>query len=74
MSTPEIDFRNMRAEITRKGWTIEQFCAELGIVKRTFYDWEAKKDFPVKYLLTMAQMFGVSMEYVLGVQPTAAPK
>lgn len=74
MDTQEIDFRNIRAEITRKGWTIEQFCNELGIVKRTFYDWESKKDFPVKYLLAMAQMFGVSLEYALGVQIPVNPE
>lgn len=68
MSTQEIDFKNIRAEIARRGWTIEQFCGELGIVKRTFYDWESKKDFPVRYALAIADMFGVSLEYVLGVQ------
>ena len=63
----EIRFNNVRAEITRRNWTIEQFCKELGISKRTFYDWEDKKDFPVSYAIKIAKMFNASLEYVLNV-------
>ena len=63
----DISFNNVRAEITRRGWTIEQVCKELGIAKRTFYDWEDKKDFPVSYAVQMAKMFNTSLEYVLNV-------
>lgn len=69
----DISFNNVRAEIARRGWTIEQFCQNLGISKRTFYDWELKKDFPVSYAIQMAMMFNSSLEYVLNVYIPCGP-
>lgn len=70
----DISFNNVRAEIRRRGWTIEQFCEALGISKRAFYDWEAKKDFPVSYAIKMARMFNTSLEYVLNVHIPYEPE
>ena len=64
----ETSFNNIRAEISRRGWTIEQFCREIGIAKRTFYDWESKKDFPVSYAILIAEMFCVSVDYIIGIK------
>lgn len=61
----KITFNNIRAEIARRGWTIEQFCKKLGIGKRTFYDWETKGDLPASYVLQMAQMFDTTTDYLI---------
>lgn len=69
----KITFNNIRAEIARRGWTIEQFCEKLKIGKRTFYDWESKADLPSSYAVEIAVLFNTSIEYVLNVQLPHAP-
>lgn len=59
-------FRNIRAEITRNSFTIEDFSKKLGIERKTFYNWEEKKDLPVSYLKKAAELFGVSTDELLG--------
>lgn len=62
----EIVFRNIRAECARNALTIEELSNKLGIERKTFYNWEAKKDLPVSYLLKMASIFNVGTDVILG--------
>lgn len=62
----EIVFRNIRAECARNALTIEELSNKLGIERKTFYNWEAKKDLPVSYLLKMASIFNVDIDVILG--------
>ncbi len=67
----EVVFRNIRAECTRNSLSIEEFSKKLEIERKTFYNWENKKDFPVSYLLKMAELFHVTTDTLLGIkQPT----
>lgn len=66
-------FRNIRAEITRNALTIEEFSKKLGIERKTFYNWEEKKDLPSSYLKKTAELFGVSTDELLGL-PRSAEK
>lgn len=59
-------FKNIRAECARNSITIEELSRQLGIERKTFYNWEAKKDFPISYLVKMSEIFNVSTDVILG--------
>lgn len=62
----ETVFRNIRAEIARNSLTVEKLAEKLGIERKTFYNWEEKKDFPASYLVKMSNIFSVSTDELLG--------
>lgn len=49
--------------------SIEELSKTLNIERKTFYNWEAKKDFPVSYLVKMAHVFHISTDELLGISP-----
>lgn len=59
-------FDNIRAECARRHWTKEEFANKLGIERKTFYNWEKKRDFPISELVKMAALFGVTTDKLLG--------
>lgn len=63
----ETVFRNIRAEIARNALTIEELCKTIGIERKTFYNWEEKKDLPASYLRKMAEIFNVSTDELLSI-------
>ena len=66
----ETVFRNIRAEIARNSLTIEKLCEAIGIERKTFYNWEDKKDLPASYLRKMAEIFNVSTDELLSIPRT----
>ena len=46
--------------------SIENLCDMLGVERKTFYNWEAKKDFPVSHLVKMSNVFHISTDQLLG--------
>lgn len=62
-------FDNIRAECARKRWSIEEFSDRMGIERKTYYNWENKKDFPVSALVKMAVLFGTTTDRLLGITP-----
>ena len=67
----KIPFDNIRAEISRRRWSIDEFCEKIGIGRKTFYNWEEKGDFSISYLIKMSELFGVSTDELLGIDKTA---
>ena len=63
-------FRNIRAECARNAMSIEDLSKALNIERKTFYNWEAKKDFPVSYLIKMSIVFNVTVDTLLGITTT----
>lgn len=61
-------FRNIRAECARNSYSLEEFSDKLGIERKTFYNWETKKDFPVSYLVKMSELFHISTDALLGLK------
>ena len=55
-------FNNIRAELARNRYTIEQLAEFLGIERKTFYNWELKGDFPAKYVPAMAKFLNCSVD------------
>lgn len=64
----ETVFDTIRAECARKRWSIEELSDKMGIERKTFYNWEKKKDFPVSALKKMADLFGTTTDYLLGIK------
>ena len=60
-------FANIRAECARKGLSIEQFSKYLGVDRSTYYRWERKRCIPSIYLAKMAEIFGQSVDTLLGI-------
>ena len=65
-------FANIRAECARKGLSIEQFSKYLGIDRSTYYRWERKRCIPSIYLAKMAELFGQSVDTLLGIDKVSA--
>jgi DNA-binding XRE family transcriptional regulator len=63
----ETVFKNIRAECARNSVSIDELSKKLNIERKTFYNWESKKDFPVSYLLKMAEIFNVTTDAILGI-------
>ena len=51
-----------------KGLTYAELAEQLGIERKTFYNWENKKDFPVSMLKKMADIFGITTDKLLGIE------
>ena len=60
-------FINIGAERARKGWTNTQLADAVGVTRRTLYQWMEKGDMPASALIKMSQLFGKSVDYLLGI-------
>lgn len=61
-------FRNIRAECARNSYSLEDLSNMLGIERKTFYNWESKRDFPVSYLVKMSCIFHIPTDALLGLK------
>lgn len=61
-------FANIRAECARNGLSIEEFSKILGVDRTTYYRWEQKRSIPSIYLAKMAELFGKSVDTLLGIE------
>ena len=64
-------FNNIRAEVSRRGWTLQEFCDKLKISRSRFYRWEDTGDFPMSYLIKISELFNMSPDDILGISKTA---
>lgn len=58
-------YPNINAERIRKGLTYEQFARELGVTRKTLYNWMRNGSIPQEKLKHMACMFKCSIDYLL---------
>jgi transcriptional regulator with XRE-family HTH domain len=65
MSKTKSLYPNIEAERARKGITLENLSELLGISRKTFYNWVYKGNIPQSKLEAMANLFGVSVDYLL---------
>ena len=63
----KISFMNIEAERARQGWTNTQLADAVGVTRRTLYQWMEKGDMPASALIKMSQIFGKSVDYLLGI-------
>ena len=59
-------YPNIEAERARFGLTKEQMATKLNITRKTYDNWVEKGKIPSDKLCEMADMFSVSMDYLVG--------
>ena len=57
-------FPNIAAERAKRRMSQGQFAKELGVTRKTVYNWERKGKIPQKKLAHMAQLFDCSTDYL----------
>lgn len=58
-------YPNINAERSRFGLTVEDFAKQLGVTRKTVYNWMAHGNIPQSKLELMADMFHCSIDYLL---------
>jgi transcriptional regulator with XRE-family HTH domain len=59
-------YPNIEAERARKGISNDALADELGVARKTLYNWLNNGNIPLSALIHMADMFGCSIDYLLG--------
>ena len=59
-------YPNIDAERARKGLSNDRLAEELGVARKTLYNWLNNGNIPLTALIKMADMFGCSIDYLLG--------
>ena len=62
----EYKFPNIEAERSRFNMSQESLADQLAIERKTYYNWLTKGNIPVKYLIQLSDIFGCSIDYLLG--------
>ena len=57
-------FPNIDAERARKGLSKEELAKALGVSYRAYYKWMRRGTIPVSAAKKMAELFGVTIEYL----------
>lgn len=64
-------YPNIDAERARKGISNDTLAAQLGVSRKTLYNWMDKGNIPTSALIQMADTFNCSIDYLLGVEKGA---
>lgn len=59
-------YPNIDAERARKGISNDRLAEELGVSRKTLYNWLTKGNIPLSALIHMADVFGCTIDYLLG--------
>ena len=59
-------YPNIQAERARNGMTVADFADRLGVTRKTVYNWQNSGNIPSDKLEQMADIFGCSVDYLLG--------
>lgn len=61
-------YPNIDAERARHGWTVDTISKKLGVCRKTYYNWVKNGKIPKSKLVEMADIFNVSVDYLLAEQ------
>lgn len=59
-------YPNIEAERARHGISNDDLATELGVGRKTLYNWMEKGNIPTTALVRMADLFKCSIDYLLG--------
>ena len=59
-------YPNIAAERAKRGMSLETMASELGVARKTLYNWEHAGNIPQSALERMSEMFDCSIDYLLG--------
>ena len=66
MKTGNVKYPNIEAERARRGISNDALAESLGVSRKTLYSWMEKGNIPTSALIRMADLFGCSIDYLLG--------
>lgn len=58
-------YPNIAAERARRGMTMDQLAQELGVTRKTIYNWQNNGKIPMNKLIKMADIFHCSIDYLV---------
>lgn len=59
-------YPNIEAERARKGMSQDELAEKLGVTRKTIFNWSQNGNIPASALISMADIFGCSIDYLLG--------
>lgn len=59
-------YPNIEAERARKGMSQDELAEKLGVTRKTIFNWAQNGNIPASALVGMADLFGCSIDYLLG--------
>lgn len=59
-------YPNIEAERARQGISKDSLAEKLGVGRKTLFNWMEKGNIPTSALICMAEIFGCSIDYLLG--------
>ena len=59
-------YPNIEAERARIGMSREALAEKLGVTRKTVFNWMESGNIPLGKLIGMADLFGCSIDYLLG--------
>lgn len=62
-------YPNIEAERARLGINKKTLASELGVSRKTLYNWVSSGNIPMAALKQMSDLFGCSVDYLLGHTP-----
>ena len=66
MEIKNVKYPNIEAERARRGISREMLASEIGVSRKTLYNWIENGKIPESALVKMADFFGCSIDYLLG--------
>ena len=60
-------YPNIAAERAKRKMSVDALATELGVTRKTIYNWENRGNIPRKKLEEMAVLFGCTTDYLLEV-------
>lgn len=58
-------FPNIAAERARRKMSTQELAEELGVTRKTIYNWETSGKIPIAALTKMSEIFKCSIDYLL---------
>lgn len=62
----EVKYPNIEAERARIGLSKDDLAKRLGVARKTVFNWMQSGNIPAGKLIEMADLFGCSIDYLLG--------
>lgn len=62
----QLIYPNIEAERARFNLSQEELSKQLGVERKSYYNWLKKGNIPVAVLISLAEIFNCSTDYLLG--------
>ncbi len=59
-------YNNINVELAKRNMPVGEFIQKIGVSRSTYYAWQRSGNIPATKLIKMAELFGCSVDYLLG--------